>query len=442
MILLLAACVTPPSDEPVDTDTGTPATEVPLDWGVVDDCDHAPAGTFDDWYAAGRGIIVHGSSEADRALAERVLAWYSGFGPTLELRDAAELTEEDRAENLIILGSPDTNPVLMELNGALPVWFEDGRFTFGGYRYDEHGNGIALLSPNPWNPDGHVLLYAGNSYDGAYAMFTVPTGGTDYVTTRGRGVVMQSGSLCRGGDIWGWKAGSRWEEDDRADWELWKESLETTEEPGGDPRFTYSYLPGSRAATDVDALLAARAADYDHVLATLDLDALDEPIVGYLYSDNETKGDVTGNDGNGHANDLNYEVHEVYGDEVTAATGHEDVHVIAWHRIGATNYALMGEGLAVAMGGVWWDEPLDTWASRYADDGTLPPLTTLMNDFWSESDAVTYPVAGHFVTFLLDGWGPDTVKALYVAEDLDAAFEDELGMTTAEVEAAWWATIP
>jgi len=46
------------------------------------------------------------------------------------------------------------------------------------------------------------------------------------------------------------------------------------------------------------------------------------------------------------------------------------------------------------------------------------------------------------VEWLLDTYGADAVKALYVAPDLDAAFESELGMTHDEVEKAWLASIP
>jgi hypothetical protein len=63
-------------------------------------------------------------------------------------------------------------------------------------------------------------------------------------------------------------------------------------------------------------------------------------------------------------------------------------------------------------------------------------------DVWSHDDAITYPVSGHFVQFLLDGWGPDAVKALDTADDLDAAFARELGRTTAELEQRWLATTP
>ncbi len=444
LLPLLLACTTPKSTHTEDTaDTATPETGVPLDWGVVDACDGRPSGSFNDWFTADTALLVYGTAPEDRALAERVLGWYGSLGPAIELRAAIDLTEDDARENLLILGSPDTNPLLAAMNGSLPVWFEEGAFTFGGYRYTEPGHGIALMHPNPWNADGHVLLFAGNTWDGAFSTFTVRTGGTDYVTTRGRGVVQQSGSLCREDTPWSWVEGGRWDEDLRADWEAWTAGLESSSHlDGAEITLTYRYLPGSDAAADVDALLDARAADYAYVLATLDLAPLDAPIVSYLYPDNATKGEVTGNDGNAHANDLNHEVHEVYGADVHAATGHEDVHVIAWHRIGETSYALMGEGLAVGMGGVWWSEPLDDWATGFADADEIPPLAALITDFWSYEDPLTYPLAGHFVLFLLDGWGPDTLKALYVADDLDAAFVTELGLTTDEVEAAWRASIP
>ena len=91
----------------------------------------------------------------------------------------------------------------------------------------------------------------------------------------------------------------------------------------------------------------------------------------------------------------------VFSADVGAFTIHEDVHVIAWYRIGETHYSLLGEGLAVDMEGQWWGDPLLGWASTYKSDGTLPSLA-----------------------------------------DLDAGFQSELGVSHSEVEAAWIAAIP
>ena len=44
-------------------------------------------------------------------------------------------------------------------------------------------------------------------------------------------------------------------------------------------------------------------------------------------------------------------------------------------------------------------------------------------------------------TYLLDAYGVDALKAVYVRDDVDQAFEDELGATTADLESAWLATL-
>lgn len=320
------------------------------------------------------------------------------------------------------------------MNGSLPVYFEDGAFLFGGYRYEEHGNGIALVHPSPFDPDRMVLVYAGNSFEGAYSTFTIWTGQYDYETTRGQGTLQQEGRLCRDGEVWGFYA--EWDDDYRGAWDEWRAGLEDAESE----HHVFTYEPDGAADADIDTILSFQDSEYAHILSTLEVDALDEPITWYLYEDNATKGEVTGDSGNGHANPLNLEVHAVYGPDVAAIGAHEDVHVIAWYRIGDTGFALLGEGMAVMVDGEWWGEPLENWASEYRDE--LPSLRSLADDFWDYDEGMTYPVSGHFVAFLLDGWGIDTLKSLYVAPDLATAFEDELGLTMEEVEAAWLATIP
>ena len=87
-------------------------------------------------------------------------------------------------------------------------------------------------------------------------------------------------------------------------------------------------------------------------------------------------------------------------------------------------------------------ESLESWASVYVDDGSYPGLEALITDFWSTSDGITYPLAGHFVGYLVEEWGLDTVKRLYVSEDVSAAFEVELGLTVSELEVLWLESIP
>jgi len=411
-------------------DTSTPAVDI--DWGVVKDCDVDADGGFDDFFAGGPAVLVYGEEEA--AFVPQMLEWYGGL--KIEPRAYADLKADDMLGNMIVIGSPASNPALMDLNGMSPVWFEDGDFVFGGHRYDEHGNGIALIFPSDVSGKW-ILVYAGNSFEGMYSTFTIWTGAADYETTRGRGVVMQEGDFCRSADAWGWYddyvGADAW-----PTWGAWVDSLtETVTE-----HHLFRYLPDSYASENIDWSSANQEERYDDVIEALDVDPLDEPITAYLYPDNDTKGEITGEYGNGHANDLNSETHVVFGEDVDAFTIHEDVHVIAWYRIGESQYPLFGEGLAVAMDGNWGGDSLSSWASKFKTDGSLPSLPELEYGWWDIDDTTSYPVAGYFVEWLLDTYGTDTVKALYVAPDLDAAFESQLGMTHDEVEKAWLASIP
>jgi hypothetical protein len=420
------------ADDSAD-DTATPPVDI--DWGVVDGCSVSAAAGFDDFWEAGTALVVYGDEET--AFVSRFVEWY-GLHLTLDVRAYGDLTETDKQQqNLFVIGSPASNALLKEMNGALPVWFEDGEFVFGGRRYTDHGNGIAFIHPSPFAADKWIVVYAGNSFEGMYSTFTIWTGAADFETTRGRGVLMQEGKLCRDGSTWGWNADLVTTDE----WPTWEGWLDGTEELVT-AHHVFHYVPGSYAAANIDWSSEAQEERYQDVLDTLEIESLDEPIATHLYPDNDTKGEITGVYGNGHANDLNYETHMVFGEDVNAFTIHEDVHVIAAYRIGETHYALLGEGLAVAMGGEWWGESLSSWASELASEGSLPSLAQLQDDFWSIGDATSYPVAGYFVEWLLETYGVDAVKALYVAPDLDDAFESELGMTHDEVEKAWLASIP
>lgn len=428
---LFLACAPTPQEPDVGLDSAAPIEPVPLEWGVTTGCESAQSGGFDAFYADGVATLVAG----DDALGDQVEGWYGPSFNRLKRSRPDELTDEARRGNLFLVGSPQDNALLAELDEALPARFEDDRFTFGGYRYANPGDGVAFVHPNPFGDGTHLLLHVGNTSDGALATFTVPTGQKNYQTVHGRGVAWQKGNFCQ--DQAMWTVDPARDKDSRADWEAWAAGLE--QQAG---TYAVHHYPDDSDVTQDPAGYAAWH-DTQHLLAldTLELDPLDRPIDAYYYATNADKGAVTGVSGNAHANDLAVETHTVYGPDVHAGGAHEDVHVLAWHRIGPAQTTLMGEGLAVRVDDSWWGEPLDSWVSEWKSDGTLLTLRELIDDFWAHDDALTYPTSGHFVRFLHDTWGMDTVKALYVAPDLDQAFEDELGMTTAEVEAAWLGAI-
>ena len=247
--------------------------------------------------------------------------------------------------------------------------------------------------------------------------------------------MQQEGAFCRDGTFWGFVPDRA--EDYRAAWEQWVSGLQSVETE----HHLFYFLPDSAAAAEISWLPDWQEERYQHVLEILQVAALDHQIATFLYPDNGTKGSITGDSGNGHSNALNYEVHGVYDEELQMVGAHEDAHIIAWHRIGETVHPVMGEGLAVFVDGLWWGETLESIASTHRAEGTLPTLRTLVDDFWSIDTGTTYPMSGHFYGFLLDRYELTTVNRLYVASDLHQAFQQELGLSTDELEAAWLGTI-
>lgn len=378
-------------------------------------------------------MLVYGTSLEDQILAQSVAGWYAAAFDSFTLRRVDALTDQERSENnLMVLGTPATNPLLLDLE--LAVRFSDGSFEFGKNVYDQPGNGIALISPNPWNADRWVTVYGGNTLDGAFSTFTIWTGAADYETTRGRGVIEQEGNLCH--DNWLWY--NPYDENYRKDWDAYRAGLESE----ATAFHVFWFEGGSDADVDRDWFPEWQEAEYAAAVELLEVQDLAYPIQTYLYTTRASKEQWTGDAGNAFANDLNYEVHALYGEGVYAVGAHEDVHVIAWHQIGEANSALLGEGLAVWVDGWWNGAPLEDWATEYLDSGEIPSLDVLIDNFWSESTLVTYPLAGHFVGWLVQEWGLDATKRIYTAADLRGALVDETGMDLVTLEAAWLNSIP
>jgi hypothetical protein len=214
MLLLLAAC----TDTKIsldDTgsagtgDTGTADTATAdTSWGTAESCGSYHRGGFNDWVDTDTAILVYG--DEDGGLGQQIYDDYSEllapYIADFEMRAASELTAEDEQHNLFVVGWPAVNPVLQEMNGGLPVWFEDESFVFAGQRWEDADDGIALTSPSPFYASAMVLVFAGNTYQGAYDTLTVMTGAEDYVVVTGEGQDAERGSLCTDTEPWSYVA--------------------------------------------------------------------------------------------------------------------------------------------------------------------------------------------------------------------------------------------
>ncbi len=99
------------------------------------------------------GEWVH--SERNRAVNE----WRRHFRGEARVKSETDLSEEDHKNHHIILwGDPAANATLSRLLPKLPVTWTKDELTVAGQTYDASHHTLALIYPNPENPDRYLVL--------------------------------------------------------------------------------------------------------------------------------------------------------------------------------------------------------------------------------------------------------------------------------------------
>jgi len=121
---------------------------------------HGPAwDAFSDAYFVLYGT---GDSDTDFVRESRNLAMYLANGE-LPLTGADVRQEQIARCNIVLVGTPRTNPCLSEICDSLPVKIEPGRFIADGTSYDGRDTGLMLIYPNPLNPSRYVAVFSATS---------------------------------------------------------------------------------------------------------------------------------------------------------------------------------------------------------------------------------------------------------------------------------------
>ncbi len=181
----------------------------------------------DSMISRGSVIIVYGTSESEKVLAElleQILQreFLNAYGQAISivLKEVDKLTPDDMKTNLIILGTPGTNELVERLNDRLPVKFlfndswtlrrgndSVGRF-FAFKITNESVISLPLNAPvpsqwglietikNPWNSDTYITVIAGT--DESLMGEVIRKGGVESYTIIG-GNYLEVGFYFEGG---------------------------------------------------------------------------------------------------------------------------------------------------------------------------------------------------------------------------------------------------
>lgn len=118
-------------------------------------------------------------------------------------------------------------------------------------------------------------------------------------------------------------------------------------------------------------------------------------------------------------------LYAVYNETMQCTGHHEETHAVT-HFLNEPSSSALSEGIAVYMDKSWWSIAIDLCTYLYLLSGNYVSVESLICDkeddggefFWSVNCAVSYPIMGSFVGFLLnrDKNGANTFLELYAYE--------------------------
>lgn len=130
-------------------------------------------------------------------------------------------------------------------------------------------------------------------------------------------------------------------------------------------------------------------------------------------------------------------IYAVYTEKIRCVGAHEDTHLISF-LINYPESDFVVEGLAVALDGLWWGLPNETWASYYLEKCPDLSIGSLFDNdgFAKIHSVVTYPVAGAFMQFLMDTFSMERYLDFYKYDgcEYSEAVLSTFGVSLSEIE--------
>ncbi|MBU1110819.1 hypothetical protein KKB83_04330 [Patescibacteria group bacterium] len=124
---------------------------------------------------------------------------------------------------------------------------------------------------------------------------------------------------------------------------------------------------------------------------------------------------------------------------ISQTAGHELAHIFSYYLNNAyhLSYKILSEGLAT-----WLDQSERDFHKITGDlkkEGKLVSLNKIVNsnDFKAQSDLITYPECASFVGFLIDKYGLESFKQIWVKEDLENTIQKVYKKSLGGLEEEW-----
>ncbi len=105
------------------------------------------------------------SGTKPKGLEEFAATWSKYMRGDLPVKEASKVTKAEMdAHNLILWGTPSSNPLIGQVATKLPIRWANGQFSVAGKSYSEKQFTLQMIAPKPLSPSRYVVLNTGHSF--------------------------------------------------------------------------------------------------------------------------------------------------------------------------------------------------------------------------------------------------------------------------------------
>ena len=100
-----------------------------------------------------------------REMDHAITHWRQQFRGDARVKGDSEVNEEDIARhNLVLWGDPSSNALLAKIIDSLPIGWDGNSISVGAETFAASDHALAMIFPNPLNPERYVVLNSGFTY--------------------------------------------------------------------------------------------------------------------------------------------------------------------------------------------------------------------------------------------------------------------------------------
>lgn len=337
-------------------------------------------------------------------------------------------------KNLVVMGTPASNPLIVEMTEGTPFVVDDQQVRIGQREYRGTSLVLAFIRPNPMGDGSYVLVLAAPHRQALLGLRALPLGPTDYVLFRGSHVV-ESGFLDWSQPDKLTLSGGREINPDHQAWH------EVDTHP-----VRVHFHPAEFRAVQAEAFGKDRRAGLQKLRDFLGLD-LTDGWDEYLYPSLDVKMLHTSSPGSTSVDLAAGAVHRVWqpGDAVASWPA---AMVMLWRAWGATDLQGLLYGLSLLPDGELEGQSLQAWAARLAARGELARAEQLIpRQGFQEPDGGSLQILGlgAFLQHVLDERGLEAMELFYRQARTGSfrrKFREVMGTSLSRAEADWRKELP